>query len=75
MGYLLKLKKDMGLAFDAYFLHDLIKNVPYLIFYHLTKLQCQTFFSSQDIKQNVRLSYYLATDDVINFKIYLRSCS
>ena len=53
MGYLLKLKKDLGLAFDAYFLHDLIKNVLYLIFYHLAKLQCQTFFSSQDIKQNV----------------------
>ena len=34
-------------------------NVHYLIPYQLTILQCHTFFSSQDIKQNVLLSSYL----------------
>ena len=40
--------------------------------YQWTKLQCNTFFPSQNIKQNVLLSSYL---DIINFKIYLRSTS
>ena len=35
------------------------KNVSYSILYQLTKFQCHTFFPSQDIKQNVYLSFYL----------------
>ena len=31
----------------------------YLILYQWTKFQCHTFFTSQDIKQNVLLSSYL----------------
>ena len=60
LGYLAKLKRGLELAFGAYFLHDFsIKNVPYLILYQWTKFQCQTLFLSQDIKQNVLLSFYL----------------
>ena len=49
----------LGLAFGAHLLHDLsIKNVSYVILYLWTKFQCHTFFTSQDIKQNVLLSSY-----------------
>ena len=44
------------------------KNVLYLMLSQLTRFQCHTLFSSQDVKQNVLLNSYL---DVINFKIYL----
>ena len=38
LDYLAKLKRGLGLAFGAYFLHDFsIKNVPYLILYQWTK--------------------------------------
>ena len=56
LDYLSKLKRGLGLAFGAYFLH---KNVSYLILYLWTKFQCHTFFLSEDIKQNVLLSSYL----------------
>ena len=36
----------------------------------MEKFQCHTLFLSQDIKQNVLLSY-LDNDDVTNFKIFL----
>ena len=33
-GYLAKLKRGLGLAFGAHFVHDFsIKNVPYLLLY------------------------------------------
>ena len=57
LGYLAKLKRDLGVAFGAHFLQD-FSNVPYLILYQGTKFQCHTLFLSQDIKQNV-LSFYL----------------
>ena len=69
------LKRSLGLAFGAYFLHDFtnqteimhqkpvqdpfFKNVPFVILYQLTKFQCYIIFPSQDIKQNVLLSSYL----------------
>ena len=60
--YLPRLKRSLGLAFGANFLHDFFhKNVPYLILYQWTKFQCHTFFPSQDIKQNVLLSSYLGS--------------
>ena len=44
LGYLLKQKRRLGLAFDAHFQHDFFhNNVPYLILYQWTKLQCHTF--------------------------------
>ena len=61
LGYLPKLKRGLVLAFGAHFLHNFFKNVPYLILYQWTKFQCHTFFSSQDIKQNVLLSSYLGS--------------
>ena len=36
-----------------------IFSVSYLILYQWPKFQPDTFFSSQDIKQNVLLSFYL----------------
>ena len=58
--YLAKLKRGLGLAFGAHFLHDFFhKNVSYLILCLWTKFQCHTFFPSQGIKQNVFLNSYL----------------
>ena len=38
LGYLPKLKRGLGLAFAAYFLHNFsIKIIPYLILYQETK--------------------------------------
>ena len=60
LSYLPKLKRGLGLASDAHFLHYFFhKNVPYLILYLWTRFQCHTFFPSQDIKQNVLSSFYL----------------
>ena len=59
LGYLAKLKRGLGLAFGAYFLHDLSINIPYLILYRWTKFQCHILLLSEDIKQNVLLSSYL----------------
>ena len=54
LGYLVKLKKGLGLALGAHFLHGFFhKNVSYLILYQLTKLQYHTLCLSQDIKQNM----------------------
>ena len=51
LGYLPKLKRGLGLALSAHFMHDFsIKNVPYLICYQLTQFQCNNIFHSQDIK-------------------------
>ena len=44
LGYLPKLKRGLGLASDAHFLHN---------------FQHHTFFHSQDIEQNVLLNSYL----------------
>ena len=53
--YLPKLKRGMGLAFVADFLHDCVYYYQCLLFntHHWTKFQCHTFLPSQDIKQNV----------------------
>ena len=57
LGYLPKLKGGLGLAFDAYFLHDFpLKCFFYLILYQRAKFQCHISFPSQGIKQNVLLS-------------------
>ena len=56
LGYLPKLKTDLGLAFGAHFLHEFChKNVFYLILYQWTNFQYYSFFRSQDIKRNVLL--------------------
>ena len=58
LGYLPKLRRDLGLAFGAHFLY----NFPIKMFFYLlilnkwAKFQCHTLFASQDIKQNVLLS-------------------
>ena len=54
-------------TFSAWFFH---KNVFYLILYQWTKFQCHTFFSSEDIKQNVLLSFSL--DSWWRHKLYLQ---
>ena len=60
LGYLPKLKRDLGLAFGAYLLHDFFyKNVSYLIINHWTKILGYTFFPSENIEQNMLLSFYL----------------
>ena len=67
LGYLAKLKRGLGLAFGAHFVHDFSINLPYFILYQWKTFQHHTFFPSQDIKQNVFLSSYYAVDDVINY--------
>ena len=61
LGYLPKLKRGLGLAFDAHFLHDfsVICSLLILILYQWTMFLSHTFFPFQDIKQNVLSSYYL----------------
>ena len=60
LGYLAKLKRDLGLAFCADFLDDFsMRKMSYLILYQQTKFQCHNLFLSKDIKQNVLLSSYL----------------
>ena len=45
LGYLSKLKRGLGLAFGAHFLHNFsIKNIFYLILYQWTKFQCENLF-------------------------------
>ena len=62
LGYLPKLKGGLGIAFGADFLHDFFhKNVFYLILYQRSKFQCHISFPSQDIKQDVLLSFYLVS--------------
>ena len=57
-GLFSKIKKgswtNFWCTFSAWFFR---KHVPYLIFYQWTKFQCHALFLSQDIKQNVLLSY------------------
>ena len=59
LSYLAKLKRGLGLAFSAHFLHDF--SIKMFLFNTLSidKFQCHTLFLSQDINQNVLLSSYL----------------
>ena len=60
LDYLTKFERGLGLASGAYFLYDFPIKM-FLIYNTLpwTKFQHHTFFTSQDIKQNVLLSSYL----------------
>ena len=54
LGYLAKLKRSLGLAFGAHFLHDFsIKKIS--IFNTLSMGKVSILFLSQYIKQNVLL--------------------
>ena len=57
LGYLLKLKRNLGLAFGAYFQYDFSIKM-FLIQYSVNgqSFNAIPFFTSQDIKQNVLLS-------------------
>ena len=61
-GLFTKIKKGSDTSFwctfSACFFH---KNIPYLILCQWTKFQYHTFFASEDIKQNVLLSFYLGS--------------
>ena len=61
LGYSLKLKMGLGQALGQVNIFSMVfhKNPPHSILYQLTKFLCHTLFSSQDIKQNVLLSFYL----------------
>ena len=55
LAYLPKLKRGLGLAFGAHFLHDF--SIKYYL--SMDKVSMSYIFPSQDIKQNVSLSSYL----------------
>ena len=59
LGHFLKLKRDLGLAFGAHFLHVFPIKMFLVILYQYTKFKCHTFFPSQDIKQ--RYVIFLST--------------
>ena len=61
LSYLAKLKRCLGLAFGAHFLHDFSIKMfcIYLILYQWKKFQCHILLLSQDIKLNVLVSSYL----------------
>ena len=56
-GLFTKFKKGSGTSFwytfSAIFFH---KNAPYLMLYQWKMFECHTFFPSQDIKQNVKVT-------------------
>ena len=53
LGYLPELKRGLGLAFCAHFLHVFFhKNNLYLMLYQWAEFQCHTFFRSLNMKQN-----------------------
>ena len=55
-----KVKRGMGLAFGAHFLHDFSKKCALFNTLSMDKVfQCHTFFLSQAVKQNVLSSSYL----------------
>ena len=53
LGYLPKSKRNLVLAFDAYFLHDIPSKCSLFNTHQLTKFQCHTFLPSEDTRQNV----------------------
>ena len=57
LGYLAKLKRDLGLTFGAHFLHDFSIKMFRILILNGQSCQSQTLFLSQHIKQNVLLSY------------------
>ena len=60
LGCLLKLKRGLGLALGAYFLHGFsLKMFFILYFINGQNFNVIPFFPFQDIKQNVSLSSYL----------------
>ena len=59
LGYIAKLKRDLGLAFGAHFPHDFSIKMSLFNTQTIEKFQCHTLFLSQDIKQNAPLSSYL----------------
>ena len=61
LDYLPKLKGGLGLAFGAHFPHNFSIKMFFLIRYQRAKFQCHNSFPSQDIKQNVILSFYLVS--------------
>ena len=62
LGYLPKLKRNLGLAFGVHFLHNFSIKM-FLIEYTINGqgFNVILFFSSQNIKQNVLLSFYLGS--------------
>ena len=61
LGYLARLKRDLGLAFGAHFQHDFSIKM-FLIEYSINRQSFSvtpSLFLSQDIKQNVLLYCYL----------------
>ena len=58
LGYLLRLKRGLVLAFGAHVLYDFFIKFS-LMLYQLTKFQCHTFTPLHVIKQNALLSSYL----------------
>ena len=58
--FLPELKRGLGLAFGAHFLHDF--SIKMFLIYNtfiLPQFQCHNFLPSQDVKQNVLLRSYL----------------
>ena len=59
LGYLTKLKRDLGLAFGAHFLMIFMYKRSLFNSLSVKKIQCHTLFLSQ--KQNVLLISYLGS--------------
>ena len=72
LGYIAKLKRSLGLAFGAHFLHDFSIKM-FLILYSING-QSLPFFLLK-ISNKMLLNSYLESWDVIDFKIFLGSTS
>ena len=76
LSYLPKLKRDLGLAFGAHFLRDF--SIKILLIWYSTNWQSFNITPFFLLKVSNKMCYKVliyAIDDVINFKIFLRSSS
>ena len=77
LGYLPKLKKGLGLAFGAHFLHDSARFQKCFLVNTLSmdKVSISYLFLLRISNKMCYQVLILTIDDVINFKIYLQSSS
>ena len=69
LGYLSKLKRGLGLAFGAHFLHDFSKKCLLFNTLSMDKLSMSYLFHFSRHQQNVSLSSYLDNYDIITMTV------
>ena len=73
LGYMAKLKRSLGLAFGAHFLHDFPINFSLFNIISMDKVSISHLISFSRYQTKCAIKFLV--DDTINFKIYLGSTS